>query len=199
MARQRAALQWTMGSLLLLVVGAAAWSCREEAPEGSSSRAELLPVTPIVACPEGAEVEGAPPPQALRQRCQKSETLRHGASREWYADGRERTYTEWWEGQKHGQFRFWYDNGQVRSEGAHAYGQPAGVWKYYGKDGALKQSESFPTAPPPATWLADALAGNPPAAAPGGEARPDGSGAHDGGPGQLATQQPTDDPPTRSN
>ena len=163
MTSQRSALQWTIGSLLL-VVGAAAWSCREEAPEGS--KAEALPVTPIAACPAGADLEGAPPPRALRQRCQKGESIRHGASREWYPDGRERTYTEWWEGQKHGQFKFWYENGQLRSEGAHALGQPAGEWRYYGKDGALKQRESFPTAPPPATWLADALAGRPPAVLP---------------------------------
>lgn len=192
MARQGAASQWAIGSLLL-VVGAAAWSCRDEAPE--ASKAELLPVTPIAACPAGAELEGAAPPRGLRQRCQKSETVRHGASREWYANGRERTYTEWWDGQKHGQFRFWYESGQLRSEGAHAFGQPAGDWKYYGADGALKQSESFPTPAPPASWLADALAGRPPAPPPAA----DPAVADDAGPGQLATQRPADDPSMRSN
>lgn len=112
---------------------------------------------------------GEAPPAGLRQRCQKSETVRHGASREWYPDHRERTYTEWWDGQKHGRFRFWFKNGQLRSEGAHAYGQPAGKWTYYAEDGKVRQEQTFPTASPPESWLADAIAGRPPPPAPAQE------------------------------
>lgn len=121
-------------------------------------------VAPITACPEGAVLDGAAPPGGLRQRCQKSVSERHGASREWYEDGRERTYSEWWQGRKHGRFKLWYKNGRVRSEGAHRHGAAAGSWKYYNEDGSVSEEQTFPTAPPPADWLAKAIAGHPPPA-----------------------------------
>jgi hypothetical protein len=119
-------------------------------------------VTPITACPEGAVVVGTAPPQGLRQRCQKSETERHGASREWYENRDERSYSEWWEGTKHGRFTLWFKNGRVRSEGAHRHGVPAGKWRYFREDGSLRQQQIFPAQPPPSDWLAQALAGHPP-------------------------------------
>ena len=122
------------------------------------------PVTPpLTACPEGAVLVGAGPPQDLRQRCQRSEGERHGASREWYEDKRDRSYSEWWNGEKHGRFTLWFANGRVRSEGAHRHGAPAGHWKYFHEDGTLQQEQTFQVEPPPMDWLAQALAGHPPA------------------------------------
>jgi hypothetical protein len=151
-------------TFVALVLALAATSC-----EKSSANP---PVTPITACPEGAILEGAAPPSGLRQRCQKTETERHGASREWYKGGRERTYSEWWQGRKHGRFTLWYENGRLRSEGAHRHGVPAGLWKYYREDGTVTDEKKFPIAPPAADWLAQAIAGHSPpvedmAAAPG--------------------------------
>lgn len=138
----------------LVLVAVAAASC------GDSS--VTLPVTPITACPEGAVMEGAAPPQGLRQRCQKSGAERHGASREWYENRHERSYSEWWEGEKHGRFTLWYKNGRMRSEGAHRYGVPAGKWRYFREDGSLQQQQTFSVLPPPSDWLAQVLAGHPP-------------------------------------
>jgi len=130
-----------------------------------SSRATPT-VVAITACPQGAELIGDAPPKALRQRCQKSEGVRHGASREWYEDHSARTSSEWWDGNKHGRFTLWFKNGRIRSEGAHRHGAPAGKWKFFNEDGSLREERSFPVEPPPADWLAQALAGHPPADAP---------------------------------
>lgn len=146
-----------MMRLAFAVVVASAVSCRD------SSSTALPPVTPITACPDGAVLVGAAPPAGLRQRCQKSESERHGASREWYPDHRERTYSEWWQGAKHGRFTLWFASGRVRSEGAHRHGVPAGDWRYFFEDGRLRQQQHFDVEPPAADWLAQALAGHPPA------------------------------------
>jgi hypothetical protein len=145
-------LTMTLRCVLMLLLAAAA--CRREAP--------VVAVTPIEACPPGAELVGDAPPKGLRQRCQKSESERHGASREWYADRHERSSSEWWNGVKHGRFTLWFENGRVRSTGAHRFGAPAGEWTYFAEDGTLRQTQVFPVAPPPADWLAQALAGHPP-------------------------------------
>lgn len=130
-------------------------------------------IVAITACPDGAVLVGDAPPRGLRQRCQKSDAERHGASREWYEDRRERNYSEWWDGEKHGRFAMRFKNGKLRSEGAHRFGAPAGEWKYYNEDGSLRQQEKFPVEPPPADWLAQALAGHPPVTEP----RPAGAAA----------------------
>jgi hypothetical protein len=119
-------------------------------------------IVALTVCPEGATLEGEAPPAGLRQRCQKGEATRHGASREWYEDGRERAYSEWWEGEKHGRFALWFKTGKLRAEGAHRFGQPAGRWRYYGEDGALRQDRTFDVAAPAADWVAQAIAGKPP-------------------------------------
>lgn len=134
---------------------------RDEGAKGSSGKLTFA-IEAIKACPEGATVEGEPPPAGDRQRCQKSETTRHGASREWYSNGRERAYSEWWEGEKHGRFRLWFEDGQLRAEGAHRFGFPAGHWRYFGKDGKLMQDRTFDLAAPAEDWIAQALAGKPP-------------------------------------
>jgi len=142
----------------ILTVGAAA-ACSD-----SRVTAPVVPpVTPIAACPEGATLVGAPPPDGLRQRCQKSDGERHGATREWYENRRERSYSEWWDGQKHGRFTLWFNNGQVRSQGAHRHGAPAGEWTYFREDGSVRQHQRFAVPPPSADWLAQALAEHPPA------------------------------------
>lgn len=134
---------------------------RDEGAKGSGGKPTFT-IEAIKACPEGATVEGAPPPAGDRQRCQKSETTRHGASREWYSNGRERAYSEWWEGEKHGRFRLWFEDGQLRAEGAHRFGFPAGHWRYFGKDGKLMQDRTFELAAPAEDWIAQALAGTQP-------------------------------------
>lgn len=179
-----------MRSALILVVAVA--GCRR----GDSSSQSVQSITPIKACPPGAELvgdspltgkppadypptgSGAPSPKGWRQRCQKSEGVRHGAGREWYDDKRERTYSEWWDGRKHGRFTLWFKNGKVRSQGAHVFGAPAGEWKYFAEDGTIRQQQTFPLAPPPADWLDKAIAGQAPEGAPadgdpaGGRAAP---------------------------
>jgi hypothetical protein len=125
-------------------------------PEGASRACQ--PIIRIAACPPGAQLAD----DGGRQRCQRSESHRHGASSSWYANGRDRVYTEWWEGAKHGKFTLWYENGQVRSEGFHLHGKPAGEWVYYGEDGTVLQRRTFAASPPAASWLADAIAGRPP-------------------------------------
>jgi hypothetical protein len=160
-----------MTRTVLLAAIAAAWSC--DAPEEKAPVPEPLPVTRITACPEGAQLIGDAPPRGLRQRCQIDDSARHGASREWYENRRERTYTEWWEGQKHGQFRLWYENGQLRGQGHHRHGEPAGEWVYYGEDGRELQRRTFSVAAPGASWLADAIAGRPPVKEPNATDQPD--------------------------
>ncbi len=109
-------------------------------------------------CPSGAQLAE----EASRQRCQRDASVRHGASSDWYASGKDRVHTEWWEGRKHGKFTLWYENGQVRAEGFHVHGKPAGEWVYYGESGSVLQRRSFDVKPPADTWLADAIAGRPP-------------------------------------
>jgi hypothetical protein len=169
-----------MKQTALLAVLAATWSCT--APEASEAPEELAGQCPegtelvqadgaracqpsirITACPPGAELAQE---NARRQRCQRDERARHGASSSWYATARDRVYTEWWEGAKHGKFTLWYENGQIRSEGFHLHGKPAGEWVYYAKDGKVLQRRTFSAAPPPTTWLADAIAGRPPVSEP---------------------------------
>lgn len=147
-----------MMRLALVFAVVAAVSCNDapvappEAPAG----------TRITACPPGADLVGSAPPAGLRQRCQKSAVDRHGASREWYETGGERSYSEWWDGQKHGRFTLWFKNGKVRSQGAHRHGAPAGEWRWFREDGSVRQQQRFAASPPPTDWLAQAIAGHPP-------------------------------------
>lgn len=159
------ALHRTSESLAALVVLAAAVaSCGDSAIPGAPGSAESAraPSATITACPEGAALEGDAPPRALRQRCLRPGNERHGASRDWYEGGGERSYSEWWEGAKHGRFMLWFKNGRVRSEGAHRHGVPAGHWTYYREDGTVQQQRTFDVSPPSADWLTEALAGHPP-------------------------------------
>jgi hypothetical protein len=142
-------------TIIALLLGLAATACDRGSPDRP-------PIVAITACPEGAQLVGLAPPQGLRQRCQRSETERHGASREWYDSGRERSYSEWWAGKKHGRFTLWYKTGRVRSEGAHRHGAPAGHWTYYREDGTVQQQQTFSASPPATDWLAQAIGGNPP-------------------------------------
>jgi hypothetical protein len=173
-------------AIIAALLGLAAAACDRASPDAP-------PTVAITACPEGAALVGLAPPQGLRQRCQRSETERHGASREWYENGRERTYSEWWAGAKHGRFTLWYKTGRVRSEGAHRHGAPAGSWTYYREDGTVQQQQTFPTSPPASDWLAQAIAGNPPRderseiAGGGGGGGPDGVA---GGAGMAAAPGP---------
>jgi hypothetical protein len=198
----------------VLLVAGAAWSCKAdpapvtECPEGTelvrdpaggsaaASCRALPPVTAIKACPEGALLDGEAPPRGLRQRCEKGEAVRHGASREWWESHRERTYSEWWEGKKHGRFKLTYENGQVKAEGAHRHGEPAGEWKYHGEDGTVKQQQTFPLQPPPANWVDEAIAGRPPEPPP---AAPDATGQNANEPGRLATHESAGAAPSSSN
>lgn len=145
-------------ALGLFAVAASAACTRDDGKRGQLKVA----ISAITACPAGATLEGEAPPAGLRQRCQKGEVTRHGASREWYEDGRERAYSEWWEGEKHGRFSQWFENGKLKAEGAHRFGQPAGQWKLYGEDGVLRQERTFAVAAPAVDWVAQALAGLPP-------------------------------------
>ncbi len=181
MKNSRTILQRMKGTAFLAVI-AAAWSCEapevsdappealttecpegtelvKQAPVGASTAIESCqPAIRINECPSGAQLAG----DALRQRCQRDASVRHGASSDWYANGRDRVHTEWWEGAKHGKFTLWYENGQVRSEGFHVHGKPAGEWVYYAEDGRVLQRRTFAATPPAASWLADAIAGRPP-------------------------------------
>jgi hypothetical protein len=130
---------------------------------GAACERRPVVTPPLTACPDGATLVGDGPPQGLRQRCERSEGERHGASREWYENKRDRSYSEWWNGEKHGRFTLWFPSGRVRSEGAHRHGVPAGRWRYFREDGTVQQDQTFAVEPPPADWLAQALAGHPPA------------------------------------
>lgn len=173
MTNSRKIMQRMRGTALVALI-AGAWSC--EAPDVSDPLPEevgtqcpagtelvegsCLDVSAIriEACPSGAQLaEGT-----LRQRCGREDSVRHGASSEWYASGRDRVHTEWWEGRKHGKFTLWYENGQVRAQGFHVHGKPAGEWIYYAEDGSVLQRRTFAVAAPADTWLADAIAGRPP-------------------------------------
>jgi hypothetical protein len=121
-----------------------------------------VPITAVTACPKGAMLEGEAPPKGLRQRCQKDETTRHGISRDWWKSGRERTYSEWWEGERHGRFLLWYESGKLKSESMHRFGVPAGRWRYLAEDGTVQQEQTFDVAPPEADWVAQAIAGKEP-------------------------------------
>ena len=182
MKNSRTILQRMKGTAFLAVIAAAAWSCvdpevSEAPPEaltgecaegtelvqqdavGASAAIESCqPIIRIEACPSGAQLAG----DAQRQRCQLDASVRHGASSDWYANGRDRVHTEWWEGAKHGKFTLWHENGQVRSQGFHVHGKPAGEWVMYAEDGTVLQRRTFAAAPPAASWLADAIAGRPP-------------------------------------
>jgi hypothetical protein len=135
------------------------------AGEGAQASASCQPISSVrvTACPAGAELNAEATPRTARQRCVGIQGLRHGASSEQYASGRDRVYTEWWQGVKHGKFKLWYENGQVRAEGSHVHGRPAGEWVYYAEDGRVLQRRTFDSRPPADTWLAEAIAGRPPA------------------------------------
>lgn len=171
-------------------------ACRREDGAPGSGAALTASVAPITACPEGAHVEGeAPaagvvaPASGFRQRCQRDETTRHGASREWYGDGRERAYSEWWEGEKHGRFRIWFANGQLRAEGAHRFGHAAGHWRYFDERGVLLQERTFELAAPQEEWLARAIGGQAPVRDVPETGRVDG-GDGDGADGERAVAAP---------
>ncbi len=163
--------------LFLLSAAAANAGCSRDA----GKKDERPVVTPITACPEGAVLDGHAPPVGFRQRCQKNELERHGGLREWYENGRERAYSEWWKGEKHGRFALWFPNGKLRNEGAHSFNRPAGQWTYYGENGAILQQKTYEVAPPAADWLAKAIVGKPPVRAAGlspvGEASSEMTGA----------------------
>jgi hypothetical protein len=170
-------------TIISVLLGLAAVACSR----GSS---DAPPIEPIAGCPDGASLIGDAPPKGLRQRCQRSETERHGASREWYESGRERNYSEWWAGKKHGRFTLWYKSGRVRSEGAHRHGLPAGSWTYYREDGTVQQQQTFATAAPASEWLAQAIAGSPPTDEPSNAA----GGEADGAAGSEMAAMPAPDP-----
>ncbi len=174
MKNSRTTLQRMKGTALLVAIAAAAWSCVDadvsdglpeavtaDCPAGTElvdQACQPVSAIRIEACPAGAQLaEGA-----SRQRCERDANVRHGASSDWYASGKDRVHTEWWEGRKHGKFTLWYENGQVRAEGFHANGKPAGEWIYYAEDGQVLQRRTFDVAPPSDKWLEEAIAGRPP-------------------------------------
>lgn len=147
--------------LLALALAASSLTATAACTRDESAKLQV-PITAITACPKGAMLEGDAPPVGLRQRCQKDESTRHGASREWWKGGRERAFSEWWEGEKHGRFALWFESGKLKAEGAHRFGVPAGRWRYLAEDGKVLQEKTFEVAPPDADWVAQAIAGKEP-------------------------------------
>jgi hypothetical protein len=97
-------------------------------------------------CPAGATLVGAAPPFGDLQRCELPGGIRHGKSRAWFDNGRQRYETEWWQGRKHGTFTLWYENGRKRAEGEDHHGVPVGRWITWAEDGKISQERTFDSA-----------------------------------------------------
>ncbi len=65
----------------------------------------------------------------------QQDTLRHGAYRSWYNDGKLRMITDYAEGKLNGFAKEWHSNGLIKSEGYYKNGRREGPWLYKYENG----------------------------------------------------------------
>jgi hypothetical protein len=163
---------------------------------------------PPLQCPAGASVQRVEFPEdrggGFAERCVLADgSSRHGPSREWDAEGRQRGITHWWQGMRHGKTVFWYPDGSVSNEAQHYRWQPTGVWTAWDESGAITDRRDFgppdphsgswpmPELGPPADEPATANAAAPPPAPAGESATPAGSAtAPSPAPGSASVPEP---------
>jgi hypothetical protein len=100
---------------------------------------------PLLDCPKGTSLQGAPPPQGFELACvrQGAAPLRHGPYRSWRAEGTLLTEGAYAEDLKDGMWRAWHPNGVLASEGAYVLGKRHGSWATFHPTGALEQRGSY--------------------------------------------------------
>jgi len=111
------------------------------------------------ACPAGAELRGASPPDGFETWCERpgesAEKRREGPSRTWYDDGGLAREVGFAEGKLHGPFLEWHRNGRPARAGAYERGARAGTWTLWLESGRKEEECGYAAGErhgPFATW-----------------------------------------------
>jgi antitoxin component YwqK of YwqJK toxin-antitoxin module len=91
-------------------------------------------------CPGSAQLQGKKPPAGQLQWCARTDGVKHGPWREWYANGAAKVVGAYVDGKMDGKWQDFFEDGALKSEGVYKGGLKDGLWtQYYDKaDGGTK-------------------------------------------------------------
>lgn len=102
---------------------------------------------PAPACPPGAEVRGAAPPDDTARWCEARDLYgtarKHGPSRTWYDDGGRWIEEAFVEGRREGLFTEYHRNGKKAREGRYAADERDGAWTTWYENGNVEETVTF--------------------------------------------------------
>ena len=101
--------------------------------------------TKTPACPAGAVLTGAPPPESDQVWCEKA-GVQDGPSTSFYPDGSRKSDASYRAGELDGPWKQYFHGGKPRTQGMFAAGKETGTWKVWFAAGGLA-SERVYTAP----------------------------------------------------
>ena len=103
-------------------------------------------------CPEGARLQGAPPPSGTSQWCslpsKDGKGVHHGEFIKWYDDGKTRTISFFEHGKAHGKYLEWHPNGQKKIQGAYIDNEKDGSWIEWDNQGAKQIQGTYKNGAP---------------------------------------------------
>jgi antitoxin component YwqK of YwqJK toxin-antitoxin module len=100
-----------------------------------------------LACPAGATLAGAAPPDGFEDWCELRDelgrALRHGPQRTFYDDGAPSGLFSWTRGVSDGPFVEFHRNGRKAREGRTRDGLKEGLWQLWFEDGRLEEEVHY--------------------------------------------------------
>ena len=107
-----------------------------------------------IECPSGTVTRGGPPPEGVKQWCERSDRSQHGPSLSWYPTGEKLAEAQFDEGRLTGNFRRWYQNGQLGEQGRYRDGQREGEHTMWDENGVVRMRRNFDGGKPDGAWEA---------------------------------------------
>jgi antitoxin component YwqK of YwqJK toxin-antitoxin module len=106
-----------------------------------------LSARPPLACPPGAQLRGAAPPDGTEEWCEAADpagfAVREGPSRIYYDDGQIWIEERFREGRRDGPFSEWHRDGAKAREGAFARGAKSGRWTIWRSSGQVEEESEW--------------------------------------------------------
>lgn len=129
----------SLGIALALVVVA---GCGNRYRSGDISRKQEEKVT-LIGCPQETDEVGAMPPAGTEMWCNlrtaEGLTQRHGPTRQWWKDGRQRSVGAYANNERTGHWWYWDTDGRLEKEGDFREDAENGWWIHYRPDGSITE------------------------------------------------------------
>ncbi len=112
-----------------------------EAPASSDSAGRFVPDwwhSAEAACPDGARLVGAVPPEGFEVWCERSDGTRDGVHVRWHTNGREAFEGHYEDGVLEGEVTEWFPSGRRWRETVYDHGQRRS-WTRWTEDGAIAE------------------------------------------------------------